>query len=88
MYGTRGQTALHLTRKQDQNAFIERFNRTYRTEALNVDVFETLDQVRQTNVDWLQCYNKERLHDALASFPPAIYRVDLEAGRSPLSVFD
>ena len=72
--------------KPDQNAFIERFNRTYRTEVLNAYVFESLDQVREISAEWLQSYNEERPHDALAGLPPATYRVQLEAGSSPLKL--
>ena len=72
--------------KPDQNAFIERFNRTYRTEVLNAYVFESLDQVREISAEWLQSYNEERPHDALAGLPPAIYRAHLEARSSPLTL--
>ena len=72
--------------KPDQNAFIERFNRTYRTEVLNTYVFESLDQVREISAEWLQSYNEERPHDALAGVPPALYRAQLEARSSPLAV--
>ncbi len=72
--------------KPDQNAFIERFNRTYRTEVLNAYVFESLDQVREISADWLQSYNEERPHDALAGLPPATYRAQLKDESSPLSV--
>lgn len=72
--------------KPEQNAFIERFNRTYRTEVLNAYVFESLEQVREISVEWLQSYNEERPHDALAGLPPAIYRAHLEARRSPLKL--
>ena len=70
--------------KPDQNAFIERFNRTYRTEVLNAYVFESLDQVREISADWLQSYHEERPHDALAGLPPTLYRAQLEARSSPL----
>lgn len=56
--------------RPDQNAFIERFNRTYHTEVLDAYVFESLDQVREISAEWLQSHNEERLHDALAG-PPA-----------------
>ena len=70
--------------KPDQNAFIERFNRTYRTEVLNAYVFESLEQVREISAEWLHRYNDERPHDALGGIPPAVYRAQLEARSSPL----
>jgi putative transposase len=72
--------------KPDQNAYIERFNRTYRTEVLDAYVFESLDQVREISAEWLQSYNEERPHDALAGLPPAMYRANLEARSSPVAV--
>lgn len=72
--------------KPAQNGFIERFNRTYRTEVLNAYVFESLDQVREISADWLLSYNEERPHDALAGLPPALYRAQLETRSSPFEV--
>ena len=72
--------------KPDQNAFIEWFNRTYRTEVLNAYVVELLEQVREISAECLQSYNEERPHDALAGLPPATYRARLQAGSSPLAV--
>ena len=67
-----------------QNAFIERFNRTYRTEVLNAYVFESLEQVQEISSEWLRSYNEERPHEALAGVPPATYRAQLTVRSSPL----
>ena len=72
--------------KPDQHAFIERYNRTYRTEVLNAYVFESLDQVREISAEWLQSYNEEWPHEALAGVPPARYRAQLEVRSSPIEV--
>jgi putative transposase len=63
--------------KPNQNAFIERFNRTYRHEVLDAYVFESLAQVRGLSAQWMQEYNEERPHNALARVPPATYRAKL-----------
>jgi putative transposase len=72
--------------KPNQNAFIERFNRTYRHEVLDAYVFESLDQVREISAQWIQEYNEERPHDAVARVPPATYRAKITARGSPLEV--
>ena len=54
----------------NQNAYIERFNRTYRHGVLDAYVFHTIEQVQHITEDWLIVYNEQRPHDALGGLPP------------------
>ncbi len=57
----------------NQNAYIERFNRTYREEVLNLYLFESLTEVREITYWWMIEYNEHRPHDALGDLTPAQY---------------
>ena len=57
--------------KPAQNGFIERFNRTYREDILDMNLFSHLREVRLLTQDWIVSYNKNRPHEALAGLTPA-----------------
>ena len=59
--------------KPDQNAYIERFNRSYRTEVLNAHLFESIAELRALTDAWLRIYNAERPHDSLGRVPPLTF---------------
>lgn len=61
--------------KPTQNAFIERFNRTYRTEILDFYLFRTLNEVREITEKWLSEYNCERPHESLNNMTPEEYQL-------------
>ncbi len=68
--------------KPNQNAFVERFNKTYRDEILDSYLFEDLEQVREISYQWQIKYNERRPHDALGSLPPTVFREQQTAGNS------
>jgi putative transposase len=56
--------------KPHQNGFIERFNRTFRDEVLDVFAFDTLNQARLLTTAWMWIYNNERPHSSLGYKTP------------------
>lgn len=59
--------------KPTQNAYIERFNRTYRNEVLDAYLFNTISDVREITDNWINEYNYERPHESLNDVPPKDY---------------
>jgi putative transposase len=58
-----------------QNAYIERFNRTYRDELLDLYIFTHLNELIEMTDDWIKPYNTERPHDSLNDMTPTEYKL-------------
>ncbi|NDV18263.1 IS3 family transposase [Pseudodesulfovibrio sp. JC047] len=56
--------------KPQQNAYVERFNRTVRYDWLNQYLFKSIQEVQEHATKWLWTYNNERPHLALGGIPP------------------
>lgn len=59
--------------KPTQNAFIERFNGSFRRGVLNKYIFEDINQVREQTHIWMYDYNHFRPHDSLNDLAPIPY---------------
>ena len=57
-----------------QNAYVERFNGTYRREVLDAHQFLSLDEARRATQDWMKKYNEERTHSAIGHLPPMEFK--------------
>lgn len=56
--------------KPAQNGFIERFNRTFREDILDMYIFESLSEVTRIANDWIKFYNNDRPHESLGNLTP------------------
>ena len=63
--------------KPQQNAIIERFNKTYREDILDAHLFFSQQQVKHLTAAWIEDYNNERPHQALNFKSPTEYEAAL-----------
>jgi putative transposase len=60
--------------KPMQNGFIERFNRSLRSEILDAYLFKSIKEVNELIQQWIIHYNEHRPHDALQGMAPIQYK--------------
>ena len=58
--------------KPQQNAYVERYNRTVRHEWLDLYIFETIEEVQQIATEWLWTCNNERPNIGIGGVTPAM----------------
>jgi putative transposase len=58
-----------------QNGYIERFNRTYREEVLDMYLFQSIEHVQKITDDWMNEYNNQRPHHSLGNLTPREYKI-------------
>lgn len=56
-----------------QNAFIERFNRSYREDVLDAYLFDSLEQLKELSYNWQDDYNEKHPHRSLKNVSPLKY---------------
>ena len=58
--------------KPQQNAYIERYNRTVRHEWLDQNIFETIQEAQEQATKWLWTYNNDRPNMGIGGITPAM----------------
>lgn len=72
--------------KPNQNAYIERFNRSFRYEVLDAHLFTSIKQVQDITWQWMLDYNEQRPHEALNNLTPKAYRERMANENSSLEL--
>lgn len=60
--------------KPTQNAYIERFNKTFREDVLDAYVLESMTQTRRIIEDWMEDYNNYHPHSSLGGYSPIEFK--------------
>jgi putative transposase len=82
----RGVTTHHIAPASPwENPFGESFNDKLRTECLNLELFETIEEARRVLEAWRRYYNQERPHSSLGYQTPAEVSLAWEETRKELS---
>lgn len=68
--------------KPAQNAYIERFNRSYREAVLDMYLFQNIEETQIMTNNWLKHYNEERPHEALNNQSPRNFINNLKLNHS------
>jgi putative transposase len=67
--------------KPSQNGFIERFNRLYREDILDANIFEELRQVKELTEPWVEDYNHYHPHENLGDRSPIEFAQAVNCGK-------
>jgi putative transposase len=64
--------------KPMQNGYIERFNRSYRQDVLDANLFSNLIEVKISSDEFEEDFNYHRPHESLGNISPVTYRLKKE----------
>jgi len=70
--------------KPTQNAFVERFNGSFRRGVLDAHIFQSIEQLWEKTDEWVYDYNHHRPHDSLKRLPPVLYAEKFLDGNIPI----